>query len=176
MRRFLAITAAIAFAGGISLSTTAAATPSTSNEYCAVQVQPIDSGAPPAAPSCFTSQEGVDAFLGALVSKGSTSRAAAAATTTLLGTVYKDANYGGGSYTFYGTGSCAGATYGFPSLDASWQNTISSAKAFASCWVTLYDSASYAGQRYNCTPNCASVGVLNDRTKSIVFRPSGTLG
>lgn len=90
--------------------------------------------------------------------------------------MYKDDSYGGGSYTFYGSGACSGVTYGFPSLSADWQNTISSAKAYASCWVTLYDAQSYGGQRYNCTPNCASLSSFNDRAKSLVFRPAGTIG
>lgn len=123
---------------------------------------------------CFSTQAEVDSYLASVTSPRLGARSAAAS--VVIGTMYKDDNYGGGSYTFYGSGSCAGVTYGFPSLSADWQNTISSAKAFASCWVTLYDGTSYGGSRYNCTPNCASLSSFNDRTKSIVFRPAGTIG
>ncbi|MBB2968013.1 peptidase inhibitor family I36 protein [Leifsonia aquatica] len=143
-------------------------------DYCAVRVEPLGSPESPASPACFNTQDEVDSYLAAVTSPNKGARAAAAS--VVIGTMYKDDNYGGGSYTFYGSGSCSGVTYGFPSLSADWQNTISSAKAFASCWVTLYDGASYGGSRYNCTPSCASLPLFNDRTKSIVFRPAGTIG
>ncbi|MEV8214634.1 hypothetical protein [Leifsonia sp. NPDC077715] len=134
----------------------------------------MDSTAPQASSVCFDTQADVDDYLGAILAPNTSARTAASS--VLIGTVFRDDNYGGGSYTFYGSGSCAGVTYGFPSLSSDWQNSISSAKAYSSCWVTLYDSASYAGQRYNCTPNCASLPSFNDRTKSLVFRPTGTIG
>ncbi|MGF3930222.1 peptidase inhibitor family I36 protein, partial [Staphylococcus aureus] len=137
-------------------------------------VVPIESPEPQPTPRCFQTQGEVDSYLADLTSPRLGARSAAAS--VVIGTMYKDDNYGGGSYTFYGSGSCSGVTYGFPSLSADWQNTISSAKAFASCWVTLYDAPSYGGNRYNCTPNCASLPSFNDRTKSLVFRPAGTVG
>jgi hypothetical protein len=173
MRRFPSLVAAVVVASVLSLATTGAA-PAQSGEYCAVRIEPVGSTAEQAAPSCFDSQAEVDAYLAQVTGAHALSRAAS--TSVLIGTVYKDGNYGGGSYTFYGAGSCVGVTYGFASLDPSWQNTISSAKAYASCWVTLYDAPSYAGSRYNCTPNCASLPSFNDKTRSLVFRPAGTVG
>jgi hypothetical protein len=143
-------------------------------DYCATRIQPIGSAAAPSSPACFDSQKEVDSYIEALLAPNTGARSSAAS--VLIGTVYKDDNYSGGSYTFYGSGSCAGSTYGFPSLSSDWQGTISSAKAYSSCWVTLYDSTSYAGQRYNCTPSCSSLPSFNDRTKSLVFRPAGTVG
>ncbi|MGN6426089.1 hypothetical protein [uncultured Leifsonia sp.] len=171
MRLLLSLAAAAVLS--LSPSAAFAATPSTTGDYCAVRVDPVGSDAPPASPACFGTQDEVDAYLAGVTAQN---RSLLAASSVVLGTVYRDSGYGGGSYTFYGAGPCSGVTYGFPSLSSDWQNTISSAKAYASCWVTLYDAASYGGSRYNCTPNCASLPAFNDRTESLVFRPAGTLG
>lgn len=48
----------------------------------------------------------------------------------------------------------------------------SSAKAYAACWVSLYTAPSYGGTQLLCTPNCATLGSLNDRVLSLVFRPN----
>jgi hypothetical protein len=172
MKRILALIAAVAFAAALSVTTTAAAAePSSSGDYCAVKIQPLGSSQTPTAPVCFDAQAGVDAYLVA-VTAPSLARSASATASTVLGTVYKDANYSGGSLSLYGSGSCSGVTFGFASLDAAWQNTISSAKAFAGCYVSLYTGGSYGGTQLLCTPNCASLGTLNDRVLSLVFRPA----
>jgi len=145
---------------------------SSAGDYCAVRIVPVDSG-DSSSPVCFDTQREVDGYLETVLAPHPSARAAAS---VLIGTVYKDDNFSGGSYTFYGAGSCSGVTYGFPSLTSDWQNSVSSAKAYSSCWVTLYDSPSYAGQRYNCTPSCSSLPSFNDRTKSLVFRPAGSVG
>jgi hypothetical protein len=44
------------------------------------------------------------------------------------------------------------------------------------CWVTLYTSTSYGGSKITCGPSCSSIGSLNDRIRSLVFRPTGTFG
>jgi len=172
MKRILALVSALAFATALSATTTAAApAPAPAGEYCAVEVTPL--GSPPTAtrPTCFPTQAEVDAYL-AEVTAPSAARSAATTASTVLGTVYKDANYAGGSLSFYGSGTCAGVTYGFASLDAAWQNTISSAKAYAGCYVSLYTGASYGGTQLLCTPNCPGLGSLNDRVLSLVFRPA----
>jgi hypothetical protein len=38
--------------------------------------------------------------------------------------------------------------------------------------VSLYTGGSYGGTQLLCTPNCASLGTLNDRVLSLVFRPA----
>lgn len=173
MKRILSLISAVAFAAALSTTTTAAAAagPSHAGDYCAVEIEALGSAQEPAEPVCFDTQGEVDAYLQALTAP-ERARSAAARASTVLGTVYKDAGYGGGSLSFYGTGSCSGATFGFASLDAAWQNTISSAKAFAGCFVSLYSGASYGGAQLLCTPNCASLGSLNDRVLSLVFRPA----
>lgn len=173
MRRTLSFCAALITAATLSLGTTGAAAPDVTSAHCAVQISPI--GPTPAAepPVCFDTQAEVDAYLTAVTAPPF---ARAAAGSTILGVVYQDVNYGGGSLTMWGAGTCAAATYGFATLDPGWTNSISSAKGSSSCWLTLYSAASYGGDRINCTPSCASLSTMNDRSRSVVFRPVGTFG
>ncbi|NMF28699.1 hypothetical protein [Cellulosimicrobium aquatile] len=104
----------------------------------------------------------------------------AAAGSIVLGVLWRDPSYKGASKVLYGSGTngChTGSTYGFPNLaNLLMNNVVSSASTYAGCWVTLYDSYSYAGTKKNCTPHCASLGSFDDRASSVVYRPAGTLG
>lgn len=143
----------------------------------ALPLEPTGAEVEPAAapePVCFDTIEEATTYLDRVTQ--SASRGATAMSNVVIGTVFSDANYGGSTYTFYGTGSCSGVTYGFPSLDGGWDSIISSAKATSSCWVTLYKATNYGGEKLNCTPGCPSIGSLNDQVRSIVFRPQGTVG
>lgn len=140
-------------------------------KYCVVALTAIDASAKPAEPTCFNTESKRDAYL-----FGASRLNTAAAAAVVIGTVYRDEGFGGGSLTFTGSSGCAGVTFGFPSLNSDWANAISSAKATNGCWVTLYSGASYNGTRTNCTPSCPGVGSLNDNVWSAVFRPSGALG
>lgn len=94
----------------------------------------------------------------------------------VLGYEYKGSSYSGGSIVLYGTsgsGCGSGSTYGFSSMPTGWNNVISSAKVFASCWSVHYDYTSYRGDRRTCTGSCSSLGTMNNRTSSILFRPRG---
>jgi len=106
--------------------------------------------------------------------------AAAASASLILGVIYRDNNYSGRSTLLWGQGTngCrTGSTYGFPNLaNFTQNNVISSAESFVGCWSTFYNEYSYWGDRRNCTPNCATMGTMNNRASSIVYRPSGTLG
>ena len=105
---------------------------------------------------------------------------AAAASSIVLGVLWRDPGYKGASKVLYGSGTngChTGSTYGFPNLaNLLMNNVVSSASTYAGCWVTLYDSSSYAGTKKNCTPHCAGLGSFDDRASSVVYRPAGTLG
>lgn len=98
--------------------------------------------------------------------------------TVLLGIAYEDINGGGDTLLHYGTGPCTGVTFGFPSLSGGWDDRISSASQFNSCWGTYYESTGYdtSGNRINCPGYCPSMSTMNDRTSSIVYRPVGTYG
>jgi hypothetical protein len=143
--------------------------------HCVVEIFPL--GAPVgtgAEAVCFATEAEVAEFLGRMAQPNPGGRAVAAS--VAVGTVYKDANAAGGSLTFWGTNGCAGATFGFASVAADWNTSISSVRASNGCWGTAYSATGYGGSRVNCTPYCASLGALNDAVKSLVFRPSGTLG
>jgi len=105
---------------------------------------------------------------------------AAAASSLVLGVLWRDTGYKGTSKVLYGQGSngCwTGSTYGFSNLAGYlMNNVVSSASTYAGCWVTLYDSYGYGGAKWNCTPNCSSLSSFDNRASSVVYRPAGTVG
>ncbi|WP_251150089.1 hypothetical protein [Cellulosimicrobium sp. Marseille-Q4280] len=105
---------------------------------------------------------------------------AAAASSLVLGLIHRDASYKGSQTLLWGKGGngCfTGSTYGFPNMASFLQNNvISSAESVAGCWSTFYDAYSYGGDRRNCTPSCATMGSMDNRASSIVYRPKGQLG
>lgn len=142
-----------------------------SEVHCATEVTPIGDPAPSTKPACFDTPEEVDAYLG-----GDARAAFGTLGSVVLGTVYKDVNYGGSSLTYWGASGCSGVTYGYPTVAAEWSSGISSVRASNSCWVTVYASVSYGGTKLTCSPDCSGLGSLNDAVRSIVFRPVGTWG
>jgi len=145
--------------------------------FCAVRVAQSSSQVAMPRPTCFDTEPSRSSFLrqeGVNVS----TRSLTANSSVILGTLYKDINMGGDSLVMYGTGGCYAATYGFSSLTSDWATSVSSALADTSngCWVTLYSATDYDGNRFNCTPYCATIPGMNDDVKSVVFRPVGTFG
>jgi hypothetical protein len=191
----LAVPAATAGDSGLA---TVPAAPVDVNPTCAVGADPIEAG--PLAPAvaelpepvidCFPTFAAAMEFVtgGALVAEtpaqldrlaAESPDAMATASWIVLGYEYKSTGYSGGSLVLYGTsGSGCGSstTYGFPTMPSGWNNVISSARAFNGCWSTHYDGTSYSGTRRTCTPSCSTLGTMNNRTSSIVFRPVGTYG
>ncbi len=171
--------AASAIVGVVPAQTATALTTTADGQeiHCTAEVTAtLDQNATPAPPICFATQDEVSVFLESIgVSQNSAANRGLMAN-TVVGTVYQDANRGGGSLTFWGSSGCAGVTFGFPALASGWDNNISSAEGSNGCWLTLYTAISYGGSRLNCTPYCASVGTWNDNVKALVFRPVGTFG
>lgn len=161
-------------------ATTAIAAPRAADEHCALDLAAVAAAAElgriSPEPVCFASIEEVDEFLERRSVAAAESRLATAAASVGVGRIYKDANKGGSSLTFWGANGCVGATYGFPSLSSGWNTSVSSLTGLNGCWATAYTATSYGGSRVNCTPYCGSLGSFNDRVKSLVFRPNGTLG
>lgn len=155
-------------------SATASASVSEGETHCVGEALPIGSTETASQPVCFDTTEEASAYIDGLTQV--TSRNATAASSVVLGTVYSDASYGGSTYTLFGSGTCSGVTFGFPSLSGGWDSSISSAKAASGCWVTLYKATSYGGEKINCMPGCPTISTLNDQVRSIVFRPQGTVG
>lgn len=140
--------------------------------HCVAEALPINSRENASEPVCFSTTAAADDYLDVVT--GTMSRAAAAS--VIIGTVYANANYGGSSYTMWGSNNCVGVTFGFTSLSGGWDSQISSARAGNGCWITLYKATSYGGEKITCMPSCPSVGSLNDQVRSLVFRPEGTFG
>lgn len=102
---------------------------------------------------------------------------ATAASTVTIGRAWTGTGKGGSELVHWGTGSgCYGVTYGFPTLPAGWNDNIRSAQGFSNCWVTHYENASFGGNPLNCVPYCSTLGFLNGKSSSIVYRPTGTFG
>lgn len=160
---------------GLSFATAPATTAETvsANEHCAVRVDAVAEAQAMPEPTCFESTDELDDYL-TEIGVGVAGRGTTAS--IIIGTVYKNSGGTGDSLTFWGSSGCAGTTFGFASLAAGWDNSISSARGQNGCWVTLYTATSYGGQNLNCTPYCASIGGWNDNVKSLVFRPTGTFG
>lgn len=175
-----AIVAVVLLLAGLPASAASAAVPDENDAetHCAVEVAPIGEAPATSAPVCFDTEAEAVAFIDSLQhsARAGTSAASAAASLTLLGTVYSNINGGGSSYTFFGSSGCSGVTFGFATLAAGWSTIISSARSETGCWMTLYSTANYGGSRLNCTPWCASVYDMNDKVKSIVFRQTGQYG
>ncbi|MFE6965742.1 hypothetical protein ACFVAJ_11545 [Agromyces sp. NPDC057679] len=166
-------------AGSASIEQTALVA-TAAGEHCALDIgvaaaaEELGLDAPE--PVCFSSIEEVERFLERRSIAAADSRLAAATASVGVGRIYKDASKGGSSLTFWGANGCLGATYGFSSLSSGWNTSVSSLTGLNGCWATAYTATSYGGSRLNCTPYCSSLGAFNDRVKSLVFRPTGTLG
>lgn len=186
------VASAILLAGLLAAPAATAGTPSaeSSGEACAVGVAPVvltaieTTAAPIPEPvvDCFPSfGEAVEFATGGELSADSPAElesviesAEVTAASVVLGYEYKGTSYTGGSLVLYGTsgsGCGSGSTYGFSSMPSGWSDVISSAKVFASCWSTHYDYTGYSGDRRTCYGSCSSLGTMNNRTSSILFRP-----
>ena len=138
-----------------------------SEVHCGIVVAPLGSSETTGEPVCFDTPEALDAYM-----LGSSSRSAVQATAALaLGTLYENESYGGSSFTLYGTGSCAGASYGFASLGGGWNTRVSSARGLNGCSLALYTAANYGGTMWACGTGCISLpGLVNDKVQSVVVR------
>lgn len=167
------VTMALAVSALVPTAGVTSAAPETAAEvHCVGEALPVGSADPAPEPVCFDTPEEAADFLEGVTQV----HARGLAANVVLGTVYETANFGGSTYTFWGSSACNSATYGFASLTGGWDSRISSARSANGCWVTLYQATSYGGAKMTCMPNCSSVGGLNDQVRSIVFRPEGTIG
>jgi hypothetical protein len=166
--------------GSSSIEQAALVPAPTTEEHCALDIGVAASaeelGREAPDPVCFSSIEQVERYLERRSIAAADSRFAAATASVGVGRIYKDASKGGSSLTFWGANGCLGATYGFTSLSSGWNTSVSSLTGLNGCWATAYSATSYGGGRLNCTPYCSGLGALNDKVKSLVFRPNGTLG
>ena len=159
----------------------AAHAPRAVEEHCVIGLDAVEAadraGTEAPEPVCFATLDEVDRYLAEQTSDdGSRLTAAAASASIAVGRVFKNINKGGSSLTFWGSSGCAGVSFGFPTLTSGWDTSISSVTGLSGCWATAYTTTSYGGARSNCTPYCSNLGTNNDKVKSLVFRPVGTVG
>jgi len=96
---------------------------------------------------------------------------------TVIGIEYRDTRFGGNSWTVEAgdaRGCRDGLSYGYTSLPSNWDDVISSARVFGGCNVAIhFQNRNYNqnsdGSRVDCT--CPTMGIMNDRTSSINWRP-----
>lgn len=160
-------------------------------ESCVVTALPGDTPGPsaPQAPKCFDDLAGAVAFAtGGLVHIAPTvntvtqdqldggvraARARGADTSSssiIIGIEYKDSGYRGASrvYNVNATPCSGGGNYSEPDLRGdSFDDSISSARAYAGCQSTHYQYAGYTGSLKACT--CSSMGYMDNRTTSIYW-------
>ncbi len=93
------------------------------------------------------------------------------ATTTAIGAIYDNTNYGAPSYlvTVSGSSGCAGgSSYGYTDLSTiGWNNRISSFRSYAGCKTAIFDGTNYGGSSYGYVTNAPSVGSMDNRASSI---------
>lgn len=155
-------TAALAFGGGsVAHAQTTQVDLTQTGPACTAVLAPVAAGQTASkvvSYQCYSSSTGA-------------ARSDVAASNPLLGIEYKDYNYGGSTLTLYGnngTGCAGGVTYGFSPLPSGWDNTIGSAKSYSGCQGRHWDYLNYQSSSIVCT--CANMGVMNDKTSSILFQ------
>lgn len=122
-------------------------------------------------PVCFDTSSEASAYATGLGVGGSGN--SASSSLVWLGSVFYNINYGGQQLALYGATTCKGVTYGWSSLPSGWNNNISSAYGEGNCWLSLYPETSFGGNSMICAPDCSYDYDLNDKVKSLVFRPVG---
>lgn len=88
----------------------------------------------------------------------------------IIGIEYQDPGYGGASrvYNVNARPCSGGGNYSEPDLRGdSFDDSISSARAYAGCQSTHYQYAKFTGALKACT--CSSMGYMDDRTTSIYW-------
>ncbi len=98
-----------------------------------------------------------------------------AASSFLIGEDWDNSNYddSAGTKLWEASADCGpGVAWNISSINSDWQNRISSAKGKSSCdRFYHFEDPGYEGAQRNCLPNCATFGAMNDRTRSLQFKP-----
>jgi len=188
MRLRVAIIAVLIAVLGDYATTPAGASDSRTDAHCVQQVPPT--GVAPPAPHCFTTYAAAMSYLtGGRVTlaltadepngSGSTAvdqqidDALVANGVTILSTEYKNAAFGGSTYTFTWGDTCADVNVAWSSMPTGWDNAISSSRPGSGCDAIHYDAAGAgpnsppAGSSYACPSACSTMGTMNDRTSSM---------
>ena len=90
------------------------------------------------------------------------------AATYVLAVDYKDAGFGGSTYTWTSTVTCAqGYSFNQATMPSGWNDTIGSVRTYSGCNQDMYYNANYGQPVYQVVGGSASsLGALNDQTSS----------
>ena len=186
----LAVLGAAALVAGVTGQASATTLGGAPAPSCVVTAIPSDAvqRTAPGAPTCFDDLAGAIAYAtGGLVhiaptvdtvtqgqldggARAARARGDDAASSIIIGIEYKDPGYSGASrvYNVHATPCSGGGNYSEPDLRGdSFNDSISSARAYAGCQSTHYQYAQYTGSLKACT--CSSMGYMDDRTTSIYW-------
>ncbi|MCA1186366.1 MULTISPECIES: hypothetical protein [unclassified Saccharopolyspora] len=87
------------------------------------------------------------------------------------GTLFDEENYGGDSFTIYGSGLCEKDGWVDYQIDLpdDWKDRVTSVQPWGDCWIWLYPEPGLGGDRDGpFKENTAYVGdLMNDRTQSV---------
>ncbi len=93
---------------------------------------------------------------------------------TVIGIDWMNANYLGDTltYTTNNSAGCSqGANFYFSSMPSGWNDDVSSAHSYQSCFnfEHFYD-VGFGYPMYDCPPSCANMGAANDQTSSVALK------
>lgn len=98
--------------------------------------------------------------------------ASAALASYVIGIEYQHPNFQGATLTITSPVTCYGYNILFPysSFPPGWNDSISSARAFSSCYYSYHYENNFSGAFVNCGTACSYIGdVMNERTSSITW-------
>ncbi|MGW9167220.1 hypothetical protein [Agromyces sp. NPDC055658] len=88
----------------------------------------------------------------------------------VVGILYDDVDYGGGSFVMSVTSSAGcttGTAYGYTSLVGwGWNDRASSFHSYIGCKSAVFENTSYIGSQYGYYINASRFGVMNDKASS----------
>lgn len=98
------------------------------------------------------------------------------AVTLVIGTIYDDINYGGGSKIFTGSANsasnCGGTTFTIHDLSTlGWANRASAMKPSSGCNMTIWENVGNTGAQIGGSSNIPWLGALSDKGKSLSWKP-----
>lgn len=90
------------------------------------------------------------------------------AAVNVIGIEYRAADFGGDTFTITNASTCATINHTF-NIPVSFNDTISSARAFAGCnHAHHFENTGFTGAHMDCGQACSYIGdAMNDRTSSI---------
>ena len=128
------------------------------DQFCVVHIDPLETGKTESniwGFQCFNSQKAADSYT-------------EATTSVIIAEDFSGANYTGSRLQWIASTGCSILkSYAFKSMPNGWDNVVSSSKAFSGCNKNrLYEYQNYGGATQLCSPNCASLGAMDNKTSS----------